>query len=173
MPESKSDVLPIHYIPIGSQPELHRSRCGRSGFYGTPDIYFHERGSGWNRTSVSASCKRGGQSRAGALYLLSYGAMCLGWSQHPRRAGLSRLSGRRFPHAMVGFPRWSCWRESNPRPADYKSAALASELQQHRAPCTTGPIAMQDFSSFRAVIYKGEKGSDRPGLPTGAGARRR
>ena len=34
-------------------------------------------------------------------------------------------------------PIWSWWTESNPRPADYKSAALPAELHQHPLICTT------------------------------------
>ena len=41
---------------------------------------------------------------------------------------LSPLATREFPHIQL---RWSWWTDSNPRPADYKSAALPTELHQH------------------------------------------
>lgn len=37
-----------------------------------------------------------------------------------------------FPQSYIQF--WSRWRESNPRPAAYKTAALASELHRHIVP---------------------------------------
>ncbi len=44
-----------------------------------------------------------------------------------------------FPHkknsALCGAFLWSWWTESNPRPADYKSAALPAELHQHIFNC--------------------------------------
>ena len=39
---------------------------------------------------------------------------------------LSPLATREFPHIL----NWSWWTDSNPRPADYKSAALPTELHQ-------------------------------------------
>ena len=33
-------------------------------------------------------------------------------------------------NVLAGFA-WSWWTDSNPRPADYKSAALPTELHQH------------------------------------------
>ena len=33
-------------------------------------------------------------------------------------------------NVLAGFA-WSWWTDSNPRPADYKSAALPAELHQH------------------------------------------
>ena len=41
---------------------------------------------------------------------------------------LSHLATLEFPHIQL---RWSWWTDSNPRPADYKSAALPAELHQH------------------------------------------
>ena len=41
---------------------------------------------------------------------------------------LSHLAPLEFPHINL---RWSWWTDSNPRPADYKSAALPAELHQH------------------------------------------
>ena len=43
---------------------------------------------------------------------------------------LSPLATREFPH-MKFCADWSWWTDSNPRPADYKSAALPTELHQH------------------------------------------
>ena len=48
---------------------------------------------------------------------------------------LSPLATREFPHMNLrlrkqGVLRWSWWTDSNPRPADYKSAALPAELHQ-------------------------------------------
>ena len=46
---------------------------------------------------------------------------------------LSPLATREFPHMRFsGQNWWSWWTDSNPRPADYKSAALPTELHQHR-----------------------------------------
>ena len=39
---------------------------------------------------------------------------------------------------------WSWWTDSNPRPADYKSAALPTELHQH----LTGPIIIANTPYF-------------------------
>ena len=44
---------------------------------------------------------------------------------------LSPLATREFPHIRLLTVRWSWWTDSNPRPADYKSAALPAELHQH------------------------------------------
>ena len=41
---------------------------------------------------------------------------------------LPPLAAREFPH-IYG---WSWWTDSNPRPADYKSAALPTELHQRK-----------------------------------------
>ena len=35
---------------------------------------------------------------------------------------------------QLASTKWSWWTDSNPRPADYKSAALPAELHQHTAP---------------------------------------
>ena len=44
--------------------------------------------------------------------------------------------------------RWSWWTDSNPRPADYKSAALPTELHQHKP-------ALLKFScaGFQPLMY--------------------
>ena len=55
-------------------------------------------------------------------------------SNHRRRCqqiySLSPLATREIPHIQF----WSWWTDSNPRPADYKSAALPAELHQHFSP---------------------------------------
>ena len=47
-----------------------------------------------------------------------------------------------------GHPaRWSWWTDSNPRPADYKSAALPTEL--HQRVCPTGRLLDSACSSYQ------------------------
>ncbi len=48
------------------------------------------------------------------------------------------------------FRRWSWWTDSNPRPADYKSAALPTELHQH----LTGPIIIANPFSFVNSLFR-------------------
>ncbi len=36
-----------------------------------------------------------------------------------------------LPYSILSINLWSWWTDSNPRPADYKSAALPTELHQH------------------------------------------
>ena len=44
----------------------------------------------------------------------------------------TKLTPYRHKHdAANSVRRWSWWTDSNPRPADYKSAALPTELHQH------------------------------------------
>ena len=58
---------------------------------------------------------------------------------------LSPLATREFPHMnLCGLLRWSWWTDSNPRPADYKSAALPAELHQH----LTGLIIIANEHAF-------------------------
>ena len=40
---------------------------------------------------------------------------------------------------------WSWWTDSNPRPADYKSAALPAELHQHVSPTTLDYCIRHDY----------------------------
>ena len=49
--------------------------------------------------------------------------------KNPCRWGGRRTKGKK-PGQRPGFF-WSWWTDSNPRPADYKSAALPAELHQH------------------------------------------
>ena len=44
---------------------------------------------------------------------------------------LPPLATRELSHIQL---KWSWWTDSNPRPADYKSAALPAELHQHASP---------------------------------------
>ncbi len=57
-------------------------------------------------------------------------------SNHRRRSqqiySLSPLATWVLLRIQLGGRRWSWWTDSNPRPADYKSAALPAELHQHR-----------------------------------------
>ena len=53
---------------------------------------------------------------------------------------LSPLATREFPHMKF----WSWWTDLNPRPADYKSAALPAELHQH----LTGLLMIADLVRF-------------------------
>ena len=40
----------------------------------------------------------------------------------------------KLPYSIVSsIKKWSWWTDSNPRPADYKSAALPAELHQRKA----------------------------------------
>lgn len=61
-------------------------------------------------------------------------------SAHPRPclSWASRGDMQAIAHARRAFPTlctaWSCEWASNPRPADYKSAALPTELSQHSGP---------------------------------------
>ena len=56
-------------------------------------------------------------------------------SNHRRRSqqiySLSPLATWVLLHMQLDGRRWSWWTDSNPRPADYKSAALPAELHQH------------------------------------------
>ena len=57
-------------------------------------------------------------------------------SNHRRRSqqiySLSPLATREISHIKFYTKNsWSWWTDSNPRPADYKSAALPTELHQH------------------------------------------
>ena len=49
------------------------------------------------------------------------------------------------PYSVYREERWSWWTDSNPRPADYKSAALPAELHQHRS----FPVRNDDYYNSR------------------------
>ena len=51
------------------------------------------------------------------------------------------------------WPRWSWWTESNPRPADYKSAALPSELHQHGGTLRSCPAFTGSRNSPRRILW--------------------
>ena len=52
--------------------------------------------------------------------------------------------------SAAGLPRWSWWTDSNPRPADYKSAALPTELHQliKNCPCLNDLISISLYADF-------------------------
>ena len=73
-------------------------------------------------------------------------------SNHRRQCqqiySLSPLATREFPH--INFE-WSWWTDSNPRPADYKSAALPTELHQHapgQQPPSSRPVILAKKPRF-------------------------
>ncbi len=53
----------------------------------------------------------------------------------PPKSKTTDLQSAPFGHSgtlpYLVYKRWSWWTDSNPRPADYKSAALPTELHQH------------------------------------------
>ena len=53
------------------------------------------------------------------------------------------------------FSLWSWWTDLNPRPADYKSAALPAELHQHKL--TTIEIIPQPFGIVNYFFEKNKK----------------
>ena len=67
---------------------------------------------------------------------------------------LPPLATRELLHMKL----WSWWTDSNPRPADYKSAALPTELHQHRRSSVTKSIIpdvteiVNDFFSKKEVF---------------------
>ena len=70
-------------------------------------------------------------------------------SNHRRRSqqiySLSPLATWVLLHIQLGGRRWSWWTDSNPRPADYKSAALPAELHQQ---VPTARFMLPDQSGF-------------------------
>ena len=48
----------------------------------------------------------------------------------PSKHDATDLQSAPFGHSGI-LPYWSWWTDLNPRPADYKSAALPTELHQH------------------------------------------
>ena len=65
---------------------------------------------------------------------------------------LSPLATREFPHIQLPTFRWSWWTDSNPRPADYKSAALPAELHQ-RLRSARQPAYNSKCSLFCQLIF--------------------
>ena len=49
----------------------------------------------------------------------------------PKNKNIIIASSKRATPKSMTEPHWSWWTDSNPRPADYKSAALPTELHQH------------------------------------------
>ena len=71
---------------------------------------------------------------------------------------LSPLATREFPHIKLRCQtRWSWWTDSNPRPADYKSAALPAELHQH---LTSEPYYTRAFPQCQQESLSGYLKSD-------------
>ena len=71
---------------------------------------------------------------------------------------LSPLATREFPHIKLRCQtRWSWWTDSNPRPADYKSAALPAELHQRLTSedyiTRLHPVCQQKFSPPAGIFY--------------------
>ena len=76
---------------------------------------------------------------------------------------LSPLATREFPHIY----NWSWWTDSNPRPADYKSAALPTELHQRlndllnisQSFCFVNTFSeiFQSFFNFESAVMNKEK----------------
>ena len=56
-----------------------------------------------------------------------------------------------WPLGNSSIFRWSWWTDSNPRPADYKSAALPAELHQHRS-----------FPRYSGAYYNSRKRACQP-----------
>ena len=52
------------------------------------------------------------------------------WSQWRQIYSLFPLAARELSHIKLWCVKWSWWTDLNPRPADYKSAALPTELHQ-------------------------------------------
>lgn len=74
-----------------------------------------------------------------------------------RACPFARLLWRMSDHSFIEVqeelrvaPLWSRWSESNRRPADYKAAALPTELRRHGSHCT-GPNPCSTSRLFRAV----------------------
>ena len=68
---------------------------------------------------------------------------------------LSHLATLEFPHIQL---RWSWWTDSNPRPADYKSAALPAELHQHLNRHCCQPLRSYS-AGFRPLCYNSKTGT--------------
>ena len=58
----------------------------------------------------------------------------------PSKLEATDLQSAPFGHSGI-LPYWSWWTDLNPRPADYKSAALPTELHQHSCAATIIIIA--------------------------------
>ena len=58
----------------------------------------------------------------------------------PSKLEATDLQSAPFGHSGI-LPYWSWWTDLNPRPADYKSAALPTELHQHSCATTIIIIA--------------------------------
>ena len=67
---------------------------------------------------------------------------------------LPPLAAREHSHIFIEFKiRWSWWTDSNPRPADYKSAALPTELHQRvRCSLINCPTARNSIAGERGIV---------------------
>ena len=99
--------------------------------------------------------KQKNQSKRTALALTWWGKVD---SNHRSRRqqiySLPHLTALEFPHMKL----WSWWTDSNPRPADYKSAALPAELhqqfQQQGLSYQKSPVLSTGFFRFFCVFFK-------------------
>ena len=70
------------------------------------------------------------------------------------------------PYSVFGLRWWSWWTDSNPRPADYKSAALPAELHQRiRCDYITIPFGMGKVKTQFALFCRKSKAA---AFPAGA-----
>ena len=70
------------------------------------------------------------------------------------------------PYLVFGLRWWSWWTDSNPRPADYKSAALPAELHQRiRCDYITIPFGMGKVKTQFALFCRKSKAA---AFPAGA-----
>ena len=106
-PPRGSDMPPAcHSLPLGFESTLHKDPYQTQDPSSRMGLVFG--GGRWIRTTEG---------------IASRFTVCPLW--------LSPLATREFPHIRLLTVRWSWWTDSNPRPADYKSAALPAELHQH------------------------------------------
>ena len=97
----KAEVLPLNYIRI--------KWSGRRDSNSRP--------SPWQGDALPLSHFR-------THSISSIKLMVEGGGFEPPKAQLTDLQSAPFGHSGIPRKRWSWWRESNPQPADYKSAAL-------------------------------------------------
>ena len=60
----------------------------------------------------------------------------------PPKRDATDLQSAPFGHSGI-LPYWSWWTDLNPRPADYKSAALPIEPHRHKTLVTMGPTGLE------------------------------
>ena len=121
-------------LKTGAQHKKYRAKPGKCRPQGgSPTREPSAAGRGWKRRN----------SRQSAVFAEGGNGTVVGISElveedgfEPSKAKPADLQSVPFGH--LGTPpyeikrkRWSWWTDSNPRPADYKSAALPAELHQH------------------------------------------